>query len=321
MPQLICFSVCVWSGLKGDRSRDREKERERWADHGWWMPLMRKERDRMTSCDATRLHMVGRLALRSRTAPPAWHGLRKPGHWAGGGLGHWDRFRCRAPALGSVGSGGRWLAGRRRPYGGQVGTLAAATACTCSRSDPAPGVAPPLAQTSFLTSFLTLTSLFFPSPPCVLYWPTSIAHSQWGGTQTQQEASLLLSFPSPPPRSSFWVSHSFVTPWYSPLFLFFPLRSGLAMLHFWYIKAGGSVTELAWAEKTVFLSQPPHQFICSYWYLLTLTILLTSPQVNTEVDFREDNYIASAFFQIENYTLTFVGLCLQSCGLLVSETS
>lgn len=158
------------------------------------MPLIRiRERERwvaMLRVSIWRGWSVGRLALQSRTDPPAWRGLTKPGHGTGGGLGHWDRFTCRAPALGSVGSGGRWLAGRRRPYGGQVGTLAAATACTCSRSKLAPGVAPPLCQTSFLTP------LFFPSPPCVLYWPTSIAHRQWGGTQTQQGASLLLSFPS-----------------------------------------------------------------------------------------------------------------------------
>lgn len=47
-----------------------------------------------------------------------------------------DRFGGgrEVPALSSVGSGGRWLAGTEQAYGGQVGTLTGAVACTCSRA-------------------------------------------------------------------------------------------------------------------------------------------------------------------------------------------
>lgn len=124
-----------------------------------------RERERTMSCNATNLHMervvcwpVG-TGVRDCPASLAWAHEA----WAlpGGGLGHWDRFSCRAPALGSVGSGGRWLAGRRWPYGGQVGTLAVTTACTCSRTKLVPGLAPPLCQTSFLTLLLVSSNITY----------------------------------------------------------------------------------------------------------------------------------------------------------------
>lgn len=122
-----------------------------------------KKGERTMSCDDTSLHMERMVCwpvgTRVQDCPAGLAWAHEAWALPGGGLGHWDRFRRRAPALGSVGSGGRWLAGRRRPYGGQVGTLAAATACTCSRSKLMPGVAPPLSQTSFLTQ------LFFPHHP------------------------------------------------------------------------------------------------------------------------------------------------------------
>lgn len=204
---------------------------------------------------------VGWLALRSRTAPPAWRGLVKPGHWAGGGLGHWDRFRCRAPALGSVGSGGRWLAGRRRPYGGQVGTLAAATACTCSRSEPVPGLAPPLCQTSFLTP------LFFPSPPALFIDPSALLTAS--GEERKHSKTPLFLFSSSPPFPFFWVSHPFLNPTAFPSFF---SRSELAILHHWRNKAGDSVTRFLVRRETI------------------SSFLLISSWAKTGVDFSEDNY-------------------------------
>lgn len=197
-----------------------ESYTEREMSRSWLMDTTHEERERerwvaMLRASIWRGWSVGRLAPGSRTAPPAWHGLMKPGHWAGGGLGHWDRFRCRAPALGSVGSGGRWLAGRRRPYGGQVGTLAAATACTCSRSKPAPGVAPPLCQTSFLSPLI-----FSHQPPMFYIDPSALLTATGGAdTNTARRPSAFFSpllFLTP---SSFWVFHSSLTLQHSPCFL------------------------------------------------------------------------------------------------------
>lgn len=210
MLRLSCFSVCVWSNLKRERERERDEQIMDDGCHSWG-----KERERewwvvMLQASIWRGWSVGRLALGSRTAPPAWRGLTKPGHWAGGGLGHWDRFRCRAPALGSVGSGGRWLAGRRRPYGGQVGTLAAARACTCSRSTLMPGLDPPLCQTSFLTPLFFFPHhppAFFIDPPALL---TAIASGE-EHKHSKKPFSFFL-FPLFLLSSSFWVSHSFLTP-------------------------------------------------------------------------------------------------------------
>ncbi|RXN08799.1 hypothetical protein ROHU_011338 [Labeo rohita] len=62
-----------------------------------------------------------RALLGSRAAPHAWYGHTEQRRTAGVGTSLEDRFGGgrEVPALSSVGSGGRWLAGTEQAYGGQ----------------------------------------------------------------------------------------------------------------------------------------------------------------------------------------------------------